>query len=62
LDPESNQPDTTLNLSEVGTANFLFNIDNSIIPERGFCTTRVYAKSFNVIRVVEGMVGLLFRG
>lgn len=60
--PESNQPDTTLNLSKVGTANFLFNINNSVIPERGFCTSRVYAKNFNVIRVIEGMVGMLFRG
>ncbi len=61
LHPESNQPDTTLNLSEINAANFLFNINNAVIPERGFCTTRVYAKNFNVIRVVEGMVGLLFR-
>jgi hypothetical protein len=62
LQPESNESDTTLNLSEIGSVNFLFNIDNSVVPERGFCTTRIYAKNFNVIRVVEGMVGLLFRG
>jgi hypothetical protein len=61
LYPESNQPDTTLNLSEITSVNFLFNINNTVIPERGFCTARVYAKNFNVIRVVEGMVGLLFR-
>jgi hypothetical protein len=61
LHPESSQPDTTLNLSEINAANFLFNINNAVIPERGFCTTRVYAKNYNVIRVVEGMVGLLFR-
>jgi hypothetical protein len=57
--PEAIQPEGTINVSSINTVNFLFNLVP--VANRGFYTTRVYARNYNILRIVEGLGVLLFR-
>ena len=58
--PEEVSPSGTLNLTEINSVNFLFNMRN-IVPERGPCTCRIYAKNYNILRIVDSVGAVLFR-
>jgi hypothetical protein len=60
ISPEQESPSGTMNLTEINSVNFLFNV-REVVPERGSCTCRIYAKNYNILRIVDSMAAVLFR-
>ena len=59
LKPEEHQPSGTLNMSRIDTAQL--QLTGGIIGENaGDCTTKIYAHSYNVLRILSGMGGLAY--
>ena len=61
LRPEEAQPSGSLNASRIDSFVLNMTINNTTTPPRGPCHTRVYATNHNVLRVIDGYGGLLFR-
>jgi hypothetical protein len=70
LKPEELQPSGSMNASRIDTLNLQVSLrpdsnlpttDESYVPARGDCQIRVYATNHNVLRIVNGFAGLLFR-
>jgi hypothetical protein len=60
LTPELHQPSGTCNLSRIDTANLQLTVSNNAVGSNVSSTVRVYAVSYNVLRVMSGMGGLAF--
>jgi len=70
LRPEEMQPSGSLNASRIDNMNLILNLrpdanlavtDLSYVPNRGKAHAVVYAKNHNVLRIVNGFAGLLFK-
>lgn len=59
LQPESTQPEGSVNVTYINSVVFTFNINNNVSP--GWSTTRVYGRNYNILRIIEGIAGVLFR-
>ena len=59
--PEDVQPSGSMNASRIDNLVLQLNMNTTVSPARGPANARVYALNHNVLRVVEGFVGLLFR-
>jgi hypothetical protein len=60
LNPEDPTPTGTLNFSRVDTAHLSVTFDDSFSNGTSNGRLRVYARSFNILKVANGMAGLLF--
>jgi len=63
IKPEEAQPSGSINASRLNSFVLNMTLNNPVAPqpERGPCHTRVYALNHNVLRVIDGFGGLLFR-
>ena len=72
LKPEEMQPSGSLNASRIDAMKLLVAMrpdppstlaqtDLNYVPPRGNCSIRIYAKNHNVLRVVNGFAGLVFK-
>lgn len=61
LYPEEISSSGFINLSGINTVTFQMTLNNTVVPERGTCSCRIYGTNYNVFRVLEGTCGLLFR-
>jgi hypothetical protein len=70
LRPEEMQPSGSLNASRIDNMNLILNLrpdanlevtDPNYVPNRGKAHAVVYAKNHNVLRIVNGFAGLLFK-
>lgn len=64
IQPEQFQPSGTMNASRIDTLTLQITMNTAIAPTRpatGSATCRIYAQNYNVLRVVDGFAGLLFR-
>ena len=61
LRPEEAQPSGSLNASRLDSFILNVTLNNTTIPPRGPCHARVYATNHNVLRIIDGYGGLLFR-
>lgn len=59
LEPESEQPSGTCNMSRIDAATLVLDL-NTFHPESEQGKIRVYATNFNVLRIMGGMGGLAF--
>ncbi len=60
LNPEQHQPSGTCNLSRIDTANLQITVSNNTVSQSRSAQVRVYAVSYNVLRVMSGMGGLAY--
>ena len=71
LRPEEHQPSGTCNFSRIDNTHLTFNLDNSaevvspanseiVFPKAENCTITVYARNYNVLRIMSGMGGLAY--
>ena len=61
LKPEDVQPSGSLNASRIDTITLQLQMNNAVVPARGSATVRIYGLNHNVLRIVDGFGGLLFR-
>jgi hypothetical protein len=70
LRPEEMQPCGSLNASRINNMEMLMNLrpdssapitSTNYVPPRGNAHTKIYAKNHNILRVVNGFAGLLFK-
>ena len=61
LRPEDVQPSGSMNASRLDTLVLQLEMNNAVVPARGSANVRIYALNHNVLRVVDGFGGLLFR-
>ncbi len=59
--PEDTQPSGSMNASRIDTLTLQLTMNNTLTPARGKSNARIYALNHNVLRVVDGFGGLLFR-
>jgi hypothetical protein len=59
LKPEEHQPSGTLNMSRIDTAQLQLS-GGEAVGTAGDCTTKIYAHSYNVLRILSGMGGLAY--
>ena len=59
LKPEEHQPSGTLNMSRIDTAQLQLT-DGATSSTQGEHTTKIYAHSYNVLRILSGMGGLAY--
>ena len=59
--PEEVQPSGSMNASRIDSIVLQLTMNNTVLPARGPAACRVYALNHNILRVVEGFGGLLFR-
>jgi len=59
--PEDVQPSGSMNASRLDTITLQLQLDNTVKPARGPGNVRVYALNHNILRIVDGFGGLLFR-
>jgi len=59
--PEDIQPNGSMNASRLDTMTLQLELDNTVTPARGTAVARIYALNHNVLRIVDGFGGLLFR-
>ena len=60
LKPEEHQPSGTCNFSRIDNATLQLVISHNAIGETNTAKVRVYAKNYNVFRVLSGMGGLSY--
>jgi hypothetical protein len=60
LRPEDLQPTGSMNASRIDSIVWQLTTNQTSVPTRGNCATRIYATNHNVLRVVDGFGGLLF--
>jgi len=61
LRPEDMQPSGSMNASRIDTMTLQLELDNTVTPARGSGNARIYALNHNVLRIVDGFGGILFR-
>ena len=61
LKPEDIQPSGSMNASRIDTITLQLEMDQNISPARGSANVRIYALNHNILRIVDGFGGLLFR-
>lgn len=72
LKPEEMQPSGSMNASRIDAMKLLVAMrpdppatlavtDPNYVPARGNCSIRIYAKNHNILRVVNGFAGLVFK-
>jgi hypothetical protein len=61
LRPEEAQPSGSLNASRLDSFVLNMTLNNPTAPVRGSCHSRIYATNHNVLRIIDGYGGLLFR-
>jgi len=61
IKPEDIQPSGSMNASRLDTITLQLNMNNTVVPARGASTVRIYTVNHNVLRIVDGFGGLLFR-
>jgi len=59
--PEDVQPSGSMNASRLDSIVLQLLMDNTVTPPRGPAAARIYALNHNVLRIVDGFGGLLFR-
>ncbi len=59
--PEDTQPSGSMNASRIDTLTLQLTMNNMVSPARGKSNARIYALNHNVLRIVDGFGGLLFR-
>lgn len=59
--PEDVQPSGSMNASRIDSLNLQVTFNNMVTPTRGTANARIYATNHNVLRIVDGFGGLLFR-
>jgi len=59
LKPEEHQPSGTINMSRIDTATLQMELKSGFL-DSGSAKVRVYALSYNVLRVMSGMGGLAY--
>jgi hypothetical protein len=61
LKPEDIQPSGSMNASRIDTITLQLEMNQNISPARGSANVRIYALNHNILRIVDGFGGLLFR-
>jgi len=61
LKPEDIQPSGSLNASRIDNMTLQLQMESCAIPARGASSVKIYALNHNVLRIVDGFGGLLFR-
>jgi hypothetical protein len=61
IKPEDVQPSGSMNASRLDTIRLQLEMDNTVIPARGPSNVRIYGLNHNILRIVDGFGGLLFR-
>jgi len=61
LRPEDAQPTGTVNASRLDSINLIMNLNTTSVPALGNCHSIIYATNYNVLRVIDGFGGLLFK-
>ena len=59
--PEDMQPSGSMNASRIDTITLQLQMNNMVSPARGKSNARIYGLNHNVLRIVDGFGGLLFR-
>jgi len=59
--PEDVQPSGSMNASRIDTITLQLELNTTVSPPRGSGNVRIYALNHNVLRVIDGFGGLLFR-
>ena len=59
--PEDMQPSGSMNASRIDNLVLQLTMNTTVSPARGSANVRVYALNHNVLRVIDGFGGLLFR-
>lgn len=59
--PEDIQPSGSLNASRLNTMTMQLEMNTAVTPARGSATARIYALNHNILRIVDGFGGILFR-
>ena len=60
LKPEEHQPSGTCNFSRIDNATLQLVLSNATVEGTKTAKVRVYAKNYNVLRVMSGMAGLAY--
>ena len=61
LKPEDMQPSGSMNASRLDTMTLQLEMNNTVLPPRGSANVRIYGLNHNILRIVDGFGGLLFR-
>jgi len=61
IEPEEMQPSGSMNASRIDNITLQLQMDNTVLPARNAANVRVYATNHNILRIVDGFGGLLFR-
>lgn len=59
--PEDVQPSGSMNASRIDNITLQLELNTTVTPARGSANVRVYGLNHNVLRIVDGFGGLLFR-
>jgi len=59
--PEDIQPSGSLNASRLNTITLQLQLNTTVTPPRGTANARIYALNHNILRIVDGFGGILFR-
>jgi hypothetical protein len=59
--PEDVQPSGSMNASRLDNITIQLNMNSDVTPARGPGNCRVYGLNHNVLRIIDGFGGLLFR-
>ena len=59
--PEDVQPSGSMNASRLNTMTLQLELNPSVKPARGTSHARIYALNHNILRIVDGFGGILFR-
>jgi hypothetical protein len=61
LRPEDSQPTGSMNASRIDTIVLQLQMNTTVSPARGSAVVRIYGLNHNVLRIVDGFGGILFR-
>jgi hypothetical protein len=59
--PEEIQPSGSMNASRLNTMTLQLELNTTVTPARGIASARIYALNHNILRIVDGFGGILFR-
>ena len=59
--PEDVQPSGSINASRLNTMTLQLELNTTVTPSRGTANARIYALNHNILRIVDGFGGILFR-
>jgi hypothetical protein len=60
LRPEEHQPSGTCNMSRIDNATLQLVLSNATVESTSTAKVRVYARNYNVLRIMSGMGGLAY--